>query len=142
MRQEQGQNIRSHTKIFNKLIAIICRAELHGKETTIIILLLWNIDKSRPLCNSHPVRLLARFVRSLAVHLLEQPNKSLDLPEITKLDEVKNMLTKIVKFRYIKKRHLHKIHLNKIAEVQLLNDSQFKQYYQNRDSNIFCQHKA
>ena len=58
--------------------------------------------KNRPLCNSHPVRLLARFVRSLAVHLLEQPNKSLDLPEITKLDEVKNILTKIVKFRYIK----------------------------------------
>ena len=81
---------------------MICRAELHDKETTIIIHLLWNIDKSRPLCNSHLVRLLARFVRSLVVHLLEQPNKSLDLQKMPKKDEVKNMLTKIVKLRYIK----------------------------------------
>ena len=42
------------------------------------------------------------------------------------------MLTKIVKFRYIKGTLAYDP-AKQIREVQLSNDSQFKQYYQNRD---------
>ena len=42
------------------------------------------------------------------------------------------MLTKIVRYRYIKET-LAYVPAKHIQEVQLSNDSQFKQYYQNRD---------
>ena len=42
------------------------------------------------------------------------------------------MLTKIVRFRYIKGKLAYDP-AKQIPEVHLSNDSQFKQYYQNRD---------